>query len=153
MVAVPITAFLLTFVLLVFFSYKNSHKDVLKQISFIREKYHDKILLEKSDVNCETSTSGLKNGKYLFTKCDLIFLENALAIITSRKIGRRKLYSNLIFIENNTALGHGAIKRFNLNSFHGDVYIEFGESGFTSTNVTVQLKNLTPEEKDLIKIA
>ncbi len=153
MVAVPIIVFLLTFVLLVFFSYKNSHKDALKQISFIREKYHDKILLEKSDVHCETSTSGLKNGKYLFTKCDLIFLENALAIIASRKIGKLKLYSNLIFVENNIALGHGAIKRFNLNSFHGNVYIEFGESGFTSTNVTVQLKNLTLEEKKLINIA
>lgn len=153
MVAIPITIFILTLVLLVFFSYKNSHRDVLKQTNFIREKYQDKILREKSDVDCETSTSGLKNGKYLFTKCDLIFLENALAIIASRKIGRLKLYSNLIFVENNIALGHGSVKRFNLNSFHGNVYIEFGESGFTSTNVTVQLKNLTPEEKNLINIA
>ncbi|RWU09801.1 hypothetical protein [Pedobacter chitinilyticus] len=153
MIAIPIIIFPLTLALLIFFSYKNNHKDVLKQLTFIREKYHDKILLEKTDVTCETSTSGLKNGKYLFTKCDLIFLENALTIIVSRKIGKQKLYSNLIFIESKIALGHGAIKRFNLHSFNGDVYIEFGESGFTSTNVTVQLKNLTPEEKNLIKIA
>ena len=42
--------------------------------------------------------------------------------------------------------------RLNLNSTNREVYIEFGKASFTSTNVSIRLKNLSEEEKQLIKI-
>ena len=40
----------------------------------------------------------------------------------------------------------------NLNSFNKDVFIEFGESSFTDTNVEIRLKDLKDEDKSLIQI-
>ena len=118
----------------------------------MREKYQDQMLLEKSNVSCNSNTLGLKNGKYLFKKCNLIFLKNAFVIISYVKFGKYKLYTNLIFIENDIVLGHGPIKKFNLNSFNKDVHIEFGNPSFTSTLITIKLRQLTSDEKHLIPI-
>lgn len=148
----PITLAILVLIVTLLFIVKRNHDDITRRISFILEKYHHNILLKKSNVSCQSSTIGLKNGKYLFTKCDLIILKDAFVIISFREIFKYKLYSNLFFIENNFVMGHGELKKFNPNSFNGVVYIEFGEASFTSTSITIQLKHLKPEEKGLISI-
>ncbi|WP_162128245.1 hypothetical protein [Flavobacterium phycosphaerae] len=131
---------------------KTSHDDAVKQLKLLYDKFSDKILSVKKSVKSETVTSGRKNVGYLFRKCDLIFLENGLVIIPFYNIGKYKIYTNFFFISDNSLVGVGKLKRFNLNSFGNDVYIEFGESSFTSTNVEIRLKNLTQEEKSLINI-
>jgi hypothetical protein len=39
-----------------------------------------------------------------------------------------------------------------LHSFGNEVYIEFGESSFSSTGVEIRLKGLSEEEKKLIVV-
>jgi len=140
-------------VLLIFLSYKSKDRQILKQLAFIRKKYAEDIIAEKYNVKCSSFVSGMKNYRLQFKKCDLIFLKNALVIISFRQVLSRKLYSNLFFIEQNIVLGVGPIKSFNANSFNGEVYIEFGESSFNSTNVCLHLKHLTDEEKKLIPLS
>lgn len=151
MQTISILIMLLAVFMMIFFK-RDHHLNISKKIKFIREKYYSEILLEKTDVSCESNTFGLKNEKYIFKKCDLIIFNKTFAIIPFYKIGNKKVFTTLIFVENNFVLGHGELKRLNLNSFDGDVYIEFGESGLTSTNVAIRLKHLSPEEKALIPI-
>jgi len=150
LILIAFTVFAIIF--LVLFNFKRTHDDILRRVFFIREKYDKEILLEKTDVSCESSTLGLKNGKYYFIRCDLIFLKNAFVIIPFKEIGRYKLYSNLILIENGVVIGHGAIKRFNPNSINDEVYLEFGNSSLKSTLVTIRLKLLTTKERSLIPV-
>jgi hypothetical protein len=147
------SGFFALFFLIYFLSFKHRNRQIAQQISFIRVKHAEDLLVEKQDVKCQTSTLGLKNQAFIFNKCNLLFLKNAFVIIGFRKIMKRKIYCSLFFIERNTVLGFGPVKRFNVNSFNGEVYIEFGEATFKTTNVTLQLKELTAEYKKLIMIA
>lgn len=106
----------------------------------------------KNSVKAETFTSGRKNYSFHFRKCDLIFLKKGIVIIPFFNIGKHKFYKEILFINVDSVAGIGKLKKINLNSFGNDVYLEFGEASFTSTNVEIRLKNLTEEEKKLINI-
>ena len=138
--------------LIIYLTQKANHNNVIKQLENFYNKFDKEILHEKKSVKCETFTSGRKNSGYLFTKCDLIFLKNELVIIPFYTMGKYKIYKNFLILNDNSLTGIGKLKRLNLNSFGNDVYIEYGESSFTSTNVEIRLKNLTQEEKNLINI-
>lgn len=140
------------FFLFYFLGAKHRNRQIAQQISLIRKKYAEDILAEKYNVKSHTSTIGMKNQAFIFNKFELLFLKNAFVIIGFRKIINNKIYCSLFFIERNAVLGFGPIIRFNANSFNGDVYIEFGEATFKTTNVTLQLKELTAEYKKLITI-
>lgn len=116
------------------------------------------LLHKKEGVKCSNTTNGLKNGSFMFSYTDLYFYENAFIIVGYNRIFKKKLYHHIIILTNEKEnyqklFPHATItlpKKFNPNSFGGDVYIEFGKFGFTSTNVTIRLKGLSEEEKELI---
>ena len=118
-----------------------------------------KLIHEMNNVQCVTFISGAKNNNFSFKKADLYFYENAFLIVGFFKIGKYKFYKSAFLLSQNEYLKNNlksfeviAPKNINLNFFNKDVYIEFGESNFTNTNVEIRLKNLNEEEKNLIKI-
>lgn len=138
--------------LLVFFGAKLNHDQATKQLKTFREKFKTKITYEKKSVKAKTYTIGRKNSTYRFRKCDLIFFENGLAIVPFYNIGKYKCYSNFLLISDNLMIGEDKLKKIDLNASGNDVRIEFGEPSFFTTNVEIRLKNLTSDEKNLIKI-
>lgn len=135
----------------------NQVKTKLERILNLEKK----LLLKKENVRCETFTIGLRNFRYHFRRADLYFLDNTFIIIGFYKFFEIKLYSCLIIISENNVLSNEEslkdnlikeLKIFNLHSSNNNIHIEFGEASFTSTNVTIRLKNLSEKEKKLIKL-
>ncbi|HEX8561952.1 MAG TPA: hypothetical protein VF676_03125 [Flavobacterium sp.] len=135
-------------------SQSNAVENQIKNISNLG----DKILGEKLCVQCEVNTVGLRDRSFIFERADLLFLNDALILIGYYHFFKRKIYKPLIVLSQEKVFYRkslpGArvfvIKNFNLNSFNGDVYLEFGEASFTKTNVEIRLKHLSEEEKRLI---
>ena len=127
------------------------HKAVKNKLQKILN-LEEKIVLIKENVKSETFTVGLKNHRYHFRKSDLYFFDNAFVIIGFYKIVGVKTYTCIIVFSDGNDLDTKDLKTFNLNSSNNDIYIEFGKASFTSTNVSVRLKNISKEEKQLIKI-
>jgi len=127
------------------------HKAVKNKLQKILN-LEEKIVLIKENVKSETFTVGLKNHRYHFRKSDLYFFDNAFVIIGFYKIVGVKIYTCIIVFSDGNDLDTKDLKTFNLNSSNNDIYIEFGKASFTSTNVSVRLKNISKEEKQLIKI-
>lgn len=123
-----------------------------KKIAFNDDLLSDQIVARKNFVKCETYTSGRKTSAYRFNTCDLIFLKDSFVIIGYDDFGNSKNFTNYLKFTNGLVNDRDKLKKINLNSFGNDVYIEFGESSFSSTNVEIRLKNLTEEEKKLIKV-
>ena len=141
-----------TLIVIAFFIQKNSYAQTVKQLETLRSQSVEKIIHEKKSVKSRTFTIGRKNNSYHFRKCDLIFLEKSLAIVPFYNIGKYKIYSNFFLITGDTIVGIAKLNRFDLNASGDDVRIEFGQAGFTTVNVEIRLKNLTQDEKKLIKI-
>ncbi|HUH25123.1 MAG TPA: hypothetical protein VLY87_00720 [Flavobacterium sp.] len=136
----------------------TNSRNVKNEINNI-QKLSLKLIHEISDVKCETFTSGARNVNYLFRTADLYFYENAFLVVGFFKIGKYKFYRSALLFSNNEILKNNkqsikiiSPKSMNLNSFNKDVYIEFGESNFTNTNVEIRIKNLKEEDKNLLKI-
>ena len=138
------------------YSISNSVKNQFKNLEEIKSK----LILEKYNVRSENITIGLRNTQFLFRKAELKFLDDAFFIFGYSKVFKYKFYSCLIILTHNEnyyrKLFKGAKivipKKVNLNSFDKDVYIEFGEAGFTTTSVEIRLKGLSDQEKEKIKI-
>jgi len=148
------------FFLIIFFDRFYSHKKVVLELQKIK-KMQFKLIAKKENVRCNTMTSGRKNIGFLYRKADLYFMNDALIIAGYYNFLQRKIYRSLLiatkefkFYKENFGNADEIIipKNLNLNSSNNDVYIEFGESNFTSTNVEIRIKNLTEEEKMQIKI-
>ena len=156
---IPFIIFPIVF-LIIFFDRFYSHKKVVQELQKIK-KMEFKLIAKKENVRCSTMTSGRKKIDSLYRKADLYFMNDALIIAGYYNFLQRKIYKNLLiatqeleFYKDNFENADEIIipKKLNLNSFNNDVYIEFGESSFTSTNVEIRIKNLTNEEKMQIKI-
>ena len=151
---VPVIFFGSFFAIILFIKFKTN-ETVLKIISINLHAVY-----EKSDVKCETYASGARDDGYAFRRCDLKFLEDALLIIGFVKLGKFKLYKRVYIItQNEIAYSKKFIgakvfkpKKINLNSFNNDIFIECGESSFTTTSYDFRLKNLSDGEKSFIKI-
>jgi len=139
------------FLLIIFLDRYMMHKAVKNKLQKILN-LEEKIVLIKENVKSETFTVGLKNHRYHFRKSDLYFFDNAFVIIGFYKIVGVKTYTCIIVFSDGNDLDTKDLKTFNLNSSNNDIYIEFGKASFTSTNVSVRLKNISKEEKQLIKI-
>ncbi len=129
----------------------RNHK-VKKQLNFLDEELKDEIISRKNFVKCETFTSGRRTSAYRFNYCDLIFFKESFLIIGYDKYGNSKSFVNKIYISNGIVNKTEKLKKINLHSFGNEVYIEFGESNFSSTGVEIRLKGLSEEEKSLIKV-
>ncbi len=149
--------FFSTFLGFLFFLRNKNSKVVKKELNKI-QNLNLNLNLSLQSIRCKTFTSGTPNSIYLFKLADLYFYENAFLIVGHFKIGKYKFYKTAILLSNNNELINNPYvtvtvpKRTNLHSFNKDVYIEFGESSFSETNVEVLIKNLNEEQKNLIKI-
>ena len=147
--------FFSSFFAVIFLTKLTMHNSILKIL-----KIKIDAIYEKSDVKCETYASGARDDGYAFRRCDLKFLDDALFVIGFVKLGKFKFYKRVYIItQNEIAYSKKFIdakvfnpKKINLNSFNKDVFIECGESSFTTTSYDIILKNLTDYEKSLIKI-
>lgn len=148
----PILIFFLVVFLFFYMNTKRRNNEIEKKIAFNDDLLSDQIVARKNFVKCETYTSGRKTSAYRFNTCDLIFLKDSFVIIGYDDFGNSKNFTNYLKFTNGLVNDRDKLKKINLNSFGNDVYIEFGESSFSSTNVEIRLKNLTEEEKKLIKV-
>ena len=129
----------------------RNHK-VKKQIDILNDDLKDQIISRKNFVKCETFTSGRRTSAYRFNYCDLIFFKESFLIIGYDKYGNSKSFVKKIFISKGIVNKTEKLKKINLHSFGNEVYIEFGESSFSSTGVEIRLKGLSEEEKKLIVV-
>lgn len=142
---------------LIFLIRNENHKDVKNTIDKI---LHSQLKLNGTidSVKCKVFTSGARNPNYRFRLADLYFFENSFLIVGFIKLGNFKFYKSAILLSNNLELKQNnpdikitALRNINLHSFNKDVFIEFGYSKFNDTNVEIRLKNLSEEQKNLIK--
>lgn len=130
---------------------KRNHK-VKKQLDFLNDDLKDEIISQKNFVKCETFTSGRRTSAYRFNYCDLIFFKESLLIVGFNKYGSSRSFVKKIHLSKGLVNGTEKLKKINLHSFGNEVYIEFGESSFSSTGVEIRLKDLLEEEKKLIVV-
>lgn len=148
------------FFILIYLDRSYSHKIVRKELhKLINIK--NKICLEKFNVKCSTFTSGRKNLGFHYQKADLYFMEDAFIIIGFYTIFSKKIYRSILILTNELEFYRSIFNkadevtipnRLNTDSSNKDVYIEFGKSSFTSTNVSIRLINLSDSEKKLIRL-
>lgn len=120
----------------------------------------DKIKISHPGVRCSTFGSGAKNSNYIFNRCDLYLTDDAAIIFGYTPLGQFKLLRSPIILTASqarylrfsllsTVIAPG---KLNVNSFNNEVFIEFGEAGWRTTNVEIRMKELSNEEKELIAI-
>lgn len=134
--------------------FKNISRN--KNYSITNEMLSTLTVLHLQDIKCETFCSGAKGRGYYFSYCELFVTEDALIIFgTGRFKWFRQLTVPLILTSNPKAYllklpGAKLIvpKNLNLNSFNGDIYIEFVEPGFINTHLEFRLKNISAEIKE-----
>lgn len=146
--------------MLIYWDRSYSDKIVRKELLKLGE-IKNKIRLEKFNVRCSNFTSGRKNLGFHYRKADLYFVEDAFIIVGFYTLFTKKIYRSILILTNEIELYKSVFNRadeitipnqLNLNSSNREVYIDFGESSFTSTQVSIHLKNLSDSEKKLIKI-
>ena len=137
---------------IVFLLEANRKRELRKQINLFQKNNISKIIYQKNNITCEVNTIGTKRSAYRFNSCDLMFCQDCLAVVGFLKIGNFRTLANFLVFKNGTVNDSNKIKKLNLNSFHNDVYIEFGELPFRQVNVEIRLKNLSDEEKEKINI-
>ncbi|WP_155845830.1 hypothetical protein [Chryseobacterium gregarium] len=148
------------FFIIIYLDRSYSDKIVRKELQKLVE-IHSKICLEKFNVKCSNFTSGRKNLGFHYRKADLYFIEDAFIIVGFYTLCTKKIYRSMLILTNEMESYKSIFDRadeitapnqLNINSSNGEVYIDFGKSSFTSTNVSIHLKNLSDSEKKLITI-
>jgi hypothetical protein len=138
----PFIIWLMLGITIVIISKTTRNSKVKKQLDFLNDDINDEIVSRKNFVKCETFTSGRRTSAYRFNYCDLIFFKESFLIIGFDKYGNSKSFVKKIFISNGIVNKTERLKKINLHSFGNEVYIEFGESSFSSTSVEIRLKGL-----------
>lgn len=136
-----------------------SNRGLQKQYTQIADALSDQVIVKLEQVKCETFCSGAKYGGYYFTGCNLLITADALVILGySRFMSFKRLAVPLVLTTNPSfflfRFPYAKLikpKKLNLNSFNGDVYIEFVNPGFINTNVELRLKGLSEEVKDKLE--
>lgn len=111
------------------------------------------------NVACSAFNSGAKGGGFNFNRCDLYLIPNALVILGYTNIGPFKHLSPPIILTAEkevypTSFVYAKVikpKKINLNSYHGEVYIEFEVKTWMTTNVEIRLKGISNENKETLK--
>jgi len=147
----PIFTFVAGIVALTIYNTKQNKR---KQEILI-STFGNSFLFNKKFVRADVFTSGRKNTSLIFNACHIYTTDDALLIFGYKDLGIFTIEIVPLILTNNPQKyyylsGSATIikpKKFNLNSFNSDVYIEYGESGWQTTNVEIRLIKLTPEEK------
>lgn len=117
--------------------------------------FDDAIVYSKKYIQAKVYTSGRKNTSLLFNLCHLYTTQDAVLLLGYKDFEVYTAYNIPILLTSNPekyyCLADKAQvikpKKFNLQSFNHEVYIEFGDSGWDTTNIAIHLKGLTEEEK------
>ncbi|MCJ8153361.1 hypothetical protein MKJ01_06245 [Chryseobacterium sp. SSA4.19] len=148
------------FFLIIYLDRSYSDKIVRKELQKL-VKINNKICFKKFNVKCSNFTSGRKNLGFHYRKADLYFVEDAFIIVGFYTIFTKKIYRSILILTSELEFYRSTFNkadevtipnRLNTDSLNKDVYIEFGQSSFTSTNVSIHLKNLSDAEKKFITI-
>lgn len=161
----PIVGITSVFLIFFLFSYlQNMHN--LKSKREILEEIGDFIKISLKDCIVESSTLGAKNSAFLINKADIYFSEDAIFIFGYSSTFSLKSYSCPIILTNELASTKSQFKKaivkkpikINLHSFDKDIYLEFGEANWPSTNVSWRIKGIEEhikskiQELDLLKM-
>lgn len=131
----------------------------LKSKREILAEIRDFIKISLKDCIVESSTLGTQNSAFLINKTDIYFSENSIFIFGYSSIFSLKGYSCPIILTNELAVTKGRFKKaivkkpvkINLHSFYKDIYIEFGEAMWPSTNVSWRIKRIQEHTKSKIQ--
>jgi len=153
--------FLITFLCICLLVVKLNNKKKKQLYNNIIANTKGDLVMILNQINCESSTLGLKNRDYIFNKADVYILPDALILFGYWQNIFFKQLSVPIILTNHLEkylFNYGVSKivnpdKMNLNSFNGDVYFSFGEAGFFSTSVDIRLKGLSAGDKELINKA
>lgn len=148
------------FFILIYLDRSYAHRIVRKEIKKL-EKTQNKVIYQKFNVKCSTFTVGRKSLGFHYKNADLYFNTDAFIIVGYYYLFSKKIYRSFLILTHHLDYYKAIFskadevtipKKINLNSSKGEVYIEFGEASFTSTNVSIRLKNISETEKKLINI-
>ena len=137
----------------------TKNQSLKKQYANIVDALGERIIIHLEHVKCETFSSGAKNGGYYFSQCDLYVTENALVILGySRVLSFKQLSVPLVLTTDSSfhfvRFPYARLikpKKINLNSFNGDIYIEFESPGFIKTNVEIRLQGISDQVKNKLE--
>jgi len=155
-----IILFFAFFLLIIYLDRSYANRIVKNEIKKLN-KLENRVIYQKINASCSNFTSGRKKLGFHYRNADLYFLEDAFIIVGSYFIFSKKIFRSFLVlthhVEDYKSIFSRADnvltpKRLNLKSSNGEVYIEFGEASFTSTNVSIRLKNLSEAEKERINI-
>ncbi|MES2454253.1 MAG: hypothetical protein V4594_01880 [Bacteroidota bacterium] len=143
--------FLGAILLFIYFQSKSSNKNYAVSAAVLAELN----ALHLQNVKCETFSSGMKGRGYYFSRCELFITKDALVIFGKQKMfWINKFTDPLVFTTRAQEYffklpGAKLIqpKNLNLNSFGGDIYIEFVVPGLINTNVEFRLIGISDEVK------
>ena len=151
----PIIGFSLFFLFVVFII-KTANKNREKQYEKLIEGIKEETELYIEQTKTSTMTIGLKNRDYLFNRCDLYLVKDALIILGFTKNSLIKQLSLPIILTSEQSkfsnrFPFAYVKPINRINFEENIVkINFGEKGITKTEVVLKLKSLKLEE--IIKI-
>ncbi|RCH56032.1 hypothetical protein DJ568_04600 [Mucilaginibacter hurinus] len=142
----------------VVFNYKNN-KVQLHQRELLIERLKNKIVYDLPGIKCDFILIGQGRHDYRFNQCDIYVTDDALIVLGYGFLLAKLHCRPLIFTKN---VNHYSYEfpganvimpdKFNPYSVDSEVYIEFGQAGFTSTNVTYNLKGIPEEGRKKMEI-
>ena len=143
----PIIGFL-TFFTIMFFVIRSANKSRSKQYEILTQSIKSETILFIEQAKSFTMTAGLKNRDFLFNRCDIYLIQDAIIILGFTKNSLLKQLSLPIIITHNAEY----VSRFNfayvrkpnnINFDNEQVKITFGEKGTLGTDVVIKLLGLT----------
>jgi len=151
--------FLLVFVSVIWLITYLNNQNRKKQWSSVADTLGSRVIAQLERVKCETFYSGAKNGGQNFTHCHLYLTDDALVIFGYSKVLMiKQLRVPLVLTRNSSFYAFVSPysqlikpKKINLNSFNGDIYIEFEQPGLIRTNVEIRLKEISSDLKNRLE--
>lgn len=108
------------------------------------------------NVKAEVFASGQRGSKdFYFRKCDMYVLPDAIFLVTYTFFGNGKPLLLTVNRDKYARFIAGGIlpdiKKINPDSFSNSVYIEYGESSFSSVGVDIHLYGLTDAQREYFR--
>lgn len=146
----------LVFLCIVILISRQKIKANKKRTQFVLSQMEGDIIDTIEGVKAEVFASGRKGSKdFYFRKCDIYVLEDAVFLATYSLLGQGK---PLFLSANQDKYAHFKaggifpdIKKINPDSFSHSVYIEYGESSFSSVGVDIHLYGLTNAQREYFR--
>lgn len=141
----------------IIFAVKSSNKNKEQQYATLIESTKEEIELYIEQTKSFNITIGLNNSDFLFNRCDLYVIKNAIIILGFTKDSFFKQLSSPIILtyelnEFSNRFPFARVKKPNKVNFENEVLkINFGEKGITKTEVILKLTSLNKNEINKIK--